>query len=652
MKNWIISILLLQFCTVSFGQTFPEGIAYQAQIFDEDGGYLAEETVGIRFNIRANAILGSIVWQEDHLVTLSDIGHFNLVVGQGVSSGVGSAGSFEEIDWSSGVYFLELLADKTMSGSYNSILTQQMVAVPFAFHAKTTDQKFAMSELLDVDTTGIQIGDVLKWDGVAWVPAIDDVADTVEFAIESGFSFYADTANYAFNCENPVLVDSATYAYFADSVNYANEAYHSLFTDSTNFADTAGVALFAINNWGIEGNDNIDETLHFLGTIDSVDLVLKAFNEERMRIKANGKIGIGTTEPIADFQIENGNGVVFTGTHGEGVIPAEGMGNRMMWYPKKSAFRAGYVTGNRWDDAFIGNYSFAAGYNTRATQDYAVAFGFSSSASNEGSFAAGNLAVASGLYSFAVGHNPTASGDFSVAIGRGANATHEGALALGYHPTASGDYGVALGNYVTASGENSVAIGYRSRALHDGSFIWSDFSDPGSFLETTATNQFMIRASGGSIFYSSSDLSTGVVLAPGAGAWSILSDRNKKDNIMEVDLDEYLKKLDGIEVYEWNYKSQVKTIRHVGPMAQDFYQAFDLGSDDKTINSGDFDGVNLVLLKALNEKMNALELKEAELIQLNTKFEELEKKRLALFQLLEKLQKQVNEQESKTALLN
>src|SRR5688572_33429170 len=51
------------------------------------------------------------------------------------------------------------------------------------------------------------------------------------------------------------------------------------------------------------------------------------------------------------------NGLAVMGTLGQGSIPASGPGVRMMWYPRKAAFRAGVVDGLRaafWDDANIG----------------------------------------------------------------------------------------------------------------------------------------------------------------------------------------------------------------------------------------------------------------------------------------------------------
>jgi len=60
--------------------------------------------------------------------------------------------------------------------------------------------------------------------------------------------------------------------------------------------------------------------------------------------------------------------------------------------------------------------------------------------------------------------------------------------------------------------------------------------------------------------------------------------------------------------YTWNYIGQdVKTLRHYGPMAQDFYAAFgndDLGEIgcDTMINQQDFLGVNLIAIQALEKR--------------------------------------------------
>jgi hypothetical protein len=57
-------------------------------------------------------------------------------------------------------------------------------------------------------------------------------------------------------------------------------------------------------------------------------------------------------------------------------------------------------------------------------------------------------------------------------------------------------------------------------------------------------------------------------------------------------------------------------MRNLGPMAQDFFAAFGLGNDDKTIASGNLDGVALAAIQGLTAKLAEAERSIAELRQL------------------------------------
>ncbi len=291
-----------------------------------------------------------------------------------------------------------------------------------------------------------------------------------------------------------------------------------------------------------------------------------------LRVTSDGKATVGPfrtpsqESDRAGLEIHHSQGLLATGTVVTNVNitttpPQEGAGTRLLWFPPKAAFRAGYINGTQWDGANLGLYSVAMGYNCRASADYATAFGNTCTAAQINSLAAGSYCTASGAAS------------------------------------------VALGNYAHTN-------------ARQGSFVFSDRSvvDDGNFatdesFRAPATNTFNVRCIGGFNFYTNTGLSLGLKIAAGGSAWEVVSDSTKKERLRLADGNELLRRVGRMRLGSWNYKGQSPdTMRHYGPMAQDFFAAF--GHDGvgrvghaKGINQADFDGVNLILIQALYRRV-------------------------------------------------
>jgi len=185
----------------------------------------------------------------------------------------------------------------------------------------------------------------------------------------------------------------------------------------------------------------------------------------------NGAVAINGTD---GFQV--------TGTHGSGAaITLSGVGTRMFFNPKKAAFRSGgIISGGNfdptvWDDANVGNYSFASGLN-------AAAFGFNSTAmgnrtkSYDGGTALGALttansnatAMGNGTFAYEGGTatgGGSIAGPYSTSMGSGTITPGGYSTSMGYESTASGVYSTAIGFRTTASGDHSTAMGQNTTAL-------------------------------------------------------------------------------------------------------------------------------------------------------------------------------------------
>ena len=324
------------------------------------------------------------------------------------------------------------------------------------------------------------------------------------------------------------------------------------------------------------------------------------------------------------LQADTSGGLVAFGKHNLtcNVIPAAGIGARMMWFPCKAAFRAGEIDAlapDRWNENKIGAFSFAAGRNTEASGDASVAIGMGNIASGYRAAALGGYNTVTGDNGFAAGSNNECYAHACVALGSMSKADALGSIAIGTNSVASGGQSMALGN-----GANT------NKRI--GAFVWSD----AGILPTLsqADNEFRVRARGGVVLRTGGDGSsplgnngsTGCDLAAGSGSWSCVSSRYVKEHFADVDGEDVLAKISVMPVTTWSYIAENNGVRHMGPVAQDFYTAFRLGTDSASIGMIDINGVNLAAVKALEQRTADLRAAQDQLAEKAKRIDALEQR--------------------------
>jgi hypothetical protein len=336
------------------------------------------------------------------------------------------------------------------------------------------------------------------------------------------------------------------------------------------------------------------------------------------------------------MQVNSDGGLYVGGIVGSGVLPYNTTGTRMLWYPRKAAFRAGYTNSTQWSDANIGNYSTATGANTQANGSFATALGYANIASGDYSTAIGSYALASGGQSTAMGYSCHAEGNYSIALGSSAYATGNFSTALGPSATATTIGAIAIGNDVTASGTYSTAMGTNVTTNgYYGSFIIGDHA--ASVDSSTANNEMFMRFAGGYKLFTNWAKTAGVYMGSGSSGWTAVSDRNKKENFCTIDGEKILEKIRSMPITEWNYIGTDPSVKYIGPVAQDFYAAFHLGGTDSLgINSICIDGVNIAAIQALEKRT-------AELQKANEKIALMEQQNFERDRIIANLSKRIEE---------
>jgi hypothetical protein len=241
-----------------------------------------------------------------------------------------------------------------------------------------------------------------------------------------------------------------------------------------------------------------------------------------------------------------------------------------------------------------------------------------------------------------------------------------------------------------AAGPFSLAAGVQARADNMGSFVWSDAQ--GSEFMSEADNEFAVRAGGGLRLHSARGVRLDASDSPlitrgwdpflsgpkaGLGRWGLFmeqnhlvagvpevagrffevarygtggarvsllrvdqagnvlipgtltqgSDRERKAGLEPVDPAEVLDKVASLPISRWYFKEDPNT-PHLGPMAQDFHERFQVGADDRHIAPADASGVALAAIQGLHqmvrEKSEQLARLEAENEALRARLERLE----------------------------
>ena len=256
-------------------------------------------------------------------------------------------------------------------------------------------------------------------------------------------------------------------------------------------------------------------------------------------------------------------------------------------------------------DTASGVYSTVGGgfVNCATGVGATVAGGSANRASSDGAaVAGGSHNCASQTYAFAGGgYADTASGTYSTVGGGRSN------IASGDGATVPGGY------YCAASGGHSFAAGSYARARGRGTFVWSDSCTAADSVCETENNNWVVRARGGVYFFTNLAMTTGMFLAGGASEWMPVTADMTKDDLRPVDGKALLERLARMRVREFNLKGQDPSIRHIGPVAQDFHNAFGYGETEPGINRGDADGVLLAAVQALYDEMKADKARIAQL---------------------------------------
>ena len=110
----------------------PQGFNYQATVRNSSGDLIVNTNVYFKFNVIQGSQTAVPIFTETHYVPTDDLGQVNLVIGQGTAN----TGTFSELDWSLGSYYLGI--ELNTGSGYVAMGTTQLLSVPYALYAENS----------------------------------------------------------------------------------------------------------------------------------------------------------------------------------------------------------------------------------------------------------------------------------------------------------------------------------------------------------------------------------------------------------------------------------------------------------------------------------------------------------------------------------
>ena len=133
--RWVSLTIALFLLSIPLMAQVPAGFSYQAVVRNNSGEVVVNRSVNFRFSILQNSATGTSVYVETQSKQTNEFGLANLIVGAGTRV----SGNFDPSLWGSNAHFLKVELDPDNGSAFSHLGTMQLMAVPYAFHAKTVE---------------------------------------------------------------------------------------------------------------------------------------------------------------------------------------------------------------------------------------------------------------------------------------------------------------------------------------------------------------------------------------------------------------------------------------------------------------------------------------------------------------------------------
>jgi hypothetical protein len=133
----------------------PQKMSFQAVMRNANNEIISKRNIGIQISVLQGTSNGIIVYTESQNV----ISDFNGLISLQIGTGNVSFGTFSNIDWANGPYFIKTEADPTGGKDYSIVGSTELLSVPYAMFALNADvNDFLGSSYDKIDLSKLILG--------------------------------------------------------------------------------------------------------------------------------------------------------------------------------------------------------------------------------------------------------------------------------------------------------------------------------------------------------------------------------------------------------------------------------------------------------------------------------------------------------------
>ena len=257
------TFVLLFFLSCGLGlKAQTSNFSYQAVIRDANDILVSNSPIGVQISIEDGAT--QAIYNETHTANSNANGLIILEIG----SGTPISGTFSQIDWANGPYFLKTEVDPSGGTNYSISGTSPILSVPYSIHAQSADSlSGGINELDPIFSNSIASG-ITQADTAKWNNKLDSYSETdpVFGSSVAGSITGTDTANWNNKLDNftetdPLFSNSVAAGISgADTTNWNNKIDTE--TDP-NFASSVASAISGTDtsNWNSKLSFEVDGSI-------------------------------------------------------------------------------------------------------------------------------------------------------------------------------------------------------------------------------------------------------------------------------------------------------------------------------------------------------------------------------------------------------